>query len=57
MMTGYIDHVLERGENKKWEGRISRKVMTFSLVISLIVIFHPFNSIIKPRVCKKYFCK
>src|SRR3989344_837988 len=38
MMTGYIDHVLERGENKKWEGRISRKLMTFSLVISLIVI-------------------
>lgn len=37
-MSHYIDNILESKEQKRWEGKINRKVMVTGLVIGLIII-------------------
>ena len=37
-MSHYIDNILEKSEQKKWEGKINRKVMVTGLIFGLIIV-------------------
>jgi len=37
-MSHHIDNILETSEQKKWEGKINRKVMITGLIIGLIIV-------------------